>query len=709
MTAQAGRTRVAVVGAGKVSQVHLDTLRALPDVDVVAVCDPLLERAQRAARDAGVPHAVADVAALPALDVQIAHVLVPPHLHVPVARELLEAGIGVLVEKPLSLSAAEGRALGALARSHGLPLGVNHTSLASPPFRRLLRRVRAGEVGQVRHVQVTWSVSLAELASGNVASWMFRSPRNLLFEVGSHPFAQLLELAGPVHSATTTVLATRELSPGQVVGERLLVAARAQRATAELFLAFDQVYPGRSIRVHGSDGMLEAHLDLDLVGGERPTAQHELFDRFAAGWRLGRELQWDSARGLARDLAPTVRGGGDPFATVMRASIGSFHDAVRSARPPHADAERGAQVVEWCEAAARNLPADEVRFPALPPTGPARPGEVLVLGGSGLIGLPTVNGLLARGLPVTVLVRRSSGLPPELVAAAASGSVRLLVGSLEDHASLAHSVEGVRVVLHLATGAFDTPEEVERSIVGGARALADACLAAGVERLVYISSLSALYLGRDSGHEAVDDDHDVDRQPQQRNAYVQGKIAAEQALLASHRSRGLPLVIARPGIVLGAGSPLQHAGLGEWVGASHCLGWGPGTRPLPVVLTEDIAAALVLLAQHQGGELDGKALNLAARVDISAAQLVAELRRVSGRPLKFRPRSYARMRAARLARWVVKTVVRRAVQPPPSLRDAMSMEHYPVIRSDRARDVLGWKPVEDREQFLDAAVRWRRP
>jgi nucleoside-diphosphate-sugar epimerase len=126
-----------------------------------------------------------------------------------------------------------------------------------------------------------------------------------------------------------------------------------------------------------------------------------------------------------------------------------------------------------------------------------------------------------------------------------------------------------------------------------------------------------------------------------------------------------------------------------------------------VVLVDDVAAALALLVLHQGDDLDGKALNLAARPDLSAAQLVAELRRVSGRPLVFHPRSYTRMGAAQLGRWALKTGVRRALQPVPSLRDARSMEHYPVIRSDRARQVLGWKPVEDREPFLDAAVRWR--
>lgn len=697
-------TRVAVVGAGRVSAAHLDALRRLADVEVVAVCDPALDRAQRAARAAGVPHAVASVAELAPLGVQLAHVLVPPDLHVRVARDLLEAGIGVLVEKPLALSSAEARDLGELARVRGLPLGVNHNAVEEPSFRRLLARVRSGEVGHVRHVQMMLSIGLAELrAPHNVTSWMLRAPRNIVFEVGPHPFSHLLELVGPVRSATTTVLGTRRLGTGQTVPDRFVVAAAAERGTAELFVALNTAATLRTVRVLGTDGSLEVRLDEQLVAGDRHTPRHPLLDRFAVGWRLGGELQRDSVRLLARDLGPVVQGDGDLFATIMRASVKGFHDAVTAGEPVPFDVEHGARVVEWCEAAAAGLPADPIEFPALPDPGPPRPGEVVVLGANGLIGLRTVDALLARGLPVTAVVRRSRGLPPTLT----SDGVRVVVASLEDHGSLDRAVQGARAVLHLATGAFDTPEDIAGSMVGGTVALARACQAHGVQRLVYVSSVSALYLGRDAGYEVVDDALGVDPQPEHRNLYVQGKIAVEAALAVEHRERGLPVVVARPGIVLGPGAQLEHAGLGEWVHGRYCLGWGPGDRPLPVVLVDDVADALARLVEYHGDDLDGRAINLAADVDLTARDLVAELRRVTGRPLEFRPRSFGRMHAVRWGRWLLKTAARRAWQPVPSLRDAMSMEHYPRIRSDRARAVLGWTPVEEREPFLNAAVRQR--
>lgn len=696
------RTRVAVVGAGRVSGAHLAVLSTLPEVEVVAVCDPALDRARALARGADVEHALSSVAELAGLEVQIAHVLVPPHLHEPVARELLEAGIGVFVEKPLALSTAGARALGALATERGLPLGVNHNAIVEPAYRQLLRRVRAGEVGRVEHVQLTLGTPLAELGAGQLSSWMFRSPRNIMFEVGPHPFAHILELAGAVRSADTTVLHTLEARPGQVIVDRCVVAAHGERATVELYLALDPPYPGRTIRVFGSDGTLDARLDEDVVTGEQPTGRRELFHRFAVGWSMGGQLRRGSVGVLARDLVPVLRGtGGDAFLDSMRVSITAFHRAVRAGAAPPVGAESGALVVGWCEAAAAGLPTGEVAFPEVPAAGPPRAGEVVVLGANGFIGMATVQALLARRLPVTAVVRRTTGLPLALTDAAAVGRVRILVGSLEDHPSLDRAVEGARTVIHLATGEFDSTEDIERSIVGGTRALLDACTAHGVERLVYVSSISALYLGRDSGMEVIDDDVPPDPEPEERNLYVRGKIAAEAAALQGAQGGSVEVVIARPGIVLGRGAALQHAGLGEWVRGSDCLGWGAGDHPIPVVLVTDVADALALITTHQGAELNGRALNLAARVNLSAADIVTAMNHRTGRSLRFHPRSYAWMHRGQLARWVLKTAVRRSISPVPSTRDEMSMEHYPAVSSNLARDVLGWSPVEERGEFLE--------
>jgi predicted dehydrogenase len=146
---------VAVVGAGFIADFHLEILKATPGVELTVVCDADLPRAESSAVRFGVPRAVGSIEELGPDAVDVAHVLVPPPLHEPVVRRLLERGVGVFVEKPLALSSADARSLGALAAERGLPLGVNHNAVHHPAFARLLADVRAGRIGRVEHVQVT--------------------------------------------------------------------------------------------------------------------------------------------------------------------------------------------------------------------------------------------------------------------------------------------------------------------------------------------------------------------------------------------------------------------------------------------------------------------------------------------------------------------------------------------------------------------------
>src|SRR3954452_19431255 len=132
-----GNLRAALVGAGYVAQFHRDVLAETPGVDLVAVCDADAERARAAARQWGIPNAVGSVEELGDLAIDVAHVLVPPDLHVKVTRSLLEMGIGVLVEKPVALASEDARELQELADRLGLPLGLNHNNVWHPAFVRL--------------------------------------------------------------------------------------------------------------------------------------------------------------------------------------------------------------------------------------------------------------------------------------------------------------------------------------------------------------------------------------------------------------------------------------------------------------------------------------------------------------------------------------------------------------------------------------------
>ena len=129
--------RCAVFGAGHFGRYHAQKYAALPGAELVAVVDPDPARAQALAAEVGTRAATSidEVAG----SIEAASVAVPTHAHHDVATRLLEAGIHVLIEKPIAETIEQADALVALAAARGRILQVGHLQ------RFLLRRMQVSE------------------------------------------------------------------------------------------------------------------------------------------------------------------------------------------------------------------------------------------------------------------------------------------------------------------------------------------------------------------------------------------------------------------------------------------------------------------------------------------------------------------------------------------------------------------------------------
>ncbi len=138
--------RAAVVGVGYLGAFHADKYASMRDVDLVAVVDADVERA-RAVASRCRTQALTDYRAL--FDrVDCVSLAVPSPLHFGLARDLVLHDIDVLVEKPLTTSVAEGRALVAAAEQRGRILQVGHLERFNPAIRAL-----AGVVTRPRFIE----------------------------------------------------------------------------------------------------------------------------------------------------------------------------------------------------------------------------------------------------------------------------------------------------------------------------------------------------------------------------------------------------------------------------------------------------------------------------------------------------------------------------------------------------------------------------
>ncbi len=152
--------KIGIIGAGAITQVaHLPVLRKLKGVEVSAICDSDLPKARALAERFQVRDAFSDIEELLEYEkLDAIAICTPNHLHEPHVIAALSRGVHVLVERPLSLTAAGAQRILGQAAKHNLILmvGMNHRYRADVQIVRSF--VQSGELGQVESIRGSWHV-----------------------------------------------------------------------------------------------------------------------------------------------------------------------------------------------------------------------------------------------------------------------------------------------------------------------------------------------------------------------------------------------------------------------------------------------------------------------------------------------------------------------------------------------------------------------
>jgi nucleoside-diphosphate-sugar epimerase len=160
-------------------------------------------------------------------------------------------------------------------------------------------------------------------------------------------------------------------------------------------------------------------------------------------------------------------------------------------------------------------------------------------------------------------------------------------------------------------------------------------------------------------------------------------------------------VILRPCLVVGRGGMLQHGGIGSWKTPTCLLGWGSSHHPLPFVLVQDVAEAMVLAMDAPA--IEGKAFNLAGDVFLSAREYIRLAGERTLRNFRYYPRNLPLFGAKVLAKSMLKRVLGRGGESQ-SYRDMLSSAMYTQIDNHAAKQSLGWKPNTSMEVFIREAI-----
>jgi dihydroflavonol-4-reductase len=314
--------------------------------------------------------------------------------------------------------------------------------------------------------------------------------------------------------------------------------------------------------------------------------------------------------------------------------------------------------------------------------------RVLVTGATGFIGSHVVRALLARGDDVRVTVRETSR--PDALQGL---DVDRVVADITDRAAMRRAARGIERAFHVAgTTNLRLPvEQLLRINAEGTRTVLAACLAAGVQRVVHVSSVAAIGPARPGG--ALDERHV--RSGPLGIPYADAKHAAEvEALRVA--AQGLEVVVANPAHVFGRGDE-RHSStevvrrfllrrIPAYVDGAICI-----------VDVEDVAAGL-LLCDEKGAP--GERYILGTR-NYTWQRLFGELQRISG------VEGPAVRLPLRVALALAETSARTPGPTPVTTAEIRAAAHWWTYRSAKARRELGWttRPHED---TVEATVRFHQ-
>jgi nucleoside-diphosphate-sugar epimerase len=320
------------------------------------------------------------------------------------------------------------------------------------------------------------------------------------------------------------------------------------------------------------------------------------------------------------------------------------------------------------------------------PAKTAADARILVLGGTGFIGRELTRQLIDAGVGVRLLVRSAASLPESV-----RSQVECRIGDVMNRQALLDAMKGVECVAHLARSNVKIWAEYQKYEIEATRQVAECAMEAGVKRFVYTGTIDSYYGG--SGAGTITEATPLDPRIESRNLYARAKAASEEILLRMHRERGLPLVIVRPGIVIGRGGSPFHWGVGMWWHDAVCQLWGEGRNKLPLVLVEDVARGVIAAMEKPG--IEGQSFNLVADPCLSAQKYLDELDRVGGMRIQRYPAPIVRFYLMDMMKWMVKVAVRHPERRMPSYRDWESRTAQARFDCTAAKTVLGWQPVSE--------------
>jgi predicted dehydrogenase len=267
--------KVAIVGCGKIADSHVVSIQGIENCRIVGICDQEELMAKQLFERFPIDGFYTDLSMLlDAANPDVVHVTTPPKSHFPIAKQCLERGCHVYVEKPFTLDAQEAVDLINMAKERRLKIIVGHDDQFSHVSRRLRKLIQEGYLGgPPLHMESYYcyemSGAYAKALLGDKEYWVRKLPGQLLQNIISHGVARIAEY---LKSDSPNVIAygftspyLRSLGESEIIDELRVIISEEERTTA-YFTFSSQMRPElHQFRVFGVRNGLSLDADDETV------------------------------------------------------------------------------------------------------------------------------------------------------------------------------------------------------------------------------------------------------------------------------------------------------------------------------------------------------------------------------------------------------------------------------------------------------------
>ena len=613
------RLRVGIVGCGKVAEHHARWVKRVAGAELAAVADARAEVARNFAEKFSVAASFGSLQELLQANlIDVLHITTPAELHYPQACEAIEAGVHALVEKPFTLSAAEAEDLYQRAEAKGVKITADFIQMFHPAFQQVAETIRSGRLGRVvwAHVYFGVDLKLDELRNAWPLHWAYSLPGGVLHSYITHPLYMLCSvLDGPFD---VNVVPRSLGSQPQDTTDQLEIQINGAGASANLILASTRA-EAYYLCVRGTRGMVSANFTTHTFVSEIPGAGPQAIARLLANpltawqllrstmsllWRIARKkmLPYQGLGPLFENFYGSIRGGSTPITRELVLAVAGLEDKIVA----------GSGLVKLS-----NTPRPGSQENA------SRQRAALVTGATGYLGRSVVTQLIDSGYRVRVMAR-----PTSVINELERLGVEIVFGDLRDAQTVAGAVAGMNLVINLAAGLWGSGEGMLKTAVQGTTNLANAARAAGVDRVIYLGSISVYQFSR--GLRVVDENSPLEPAPEKRGAASAAKVAAERiAMDEMNKPDGPAWTILRPSFFVGRDrNPADPLGvqIGRLV-----ISFGRGGRRLRLIHVDDVARSILRILDTD--KTRKRIYTLSHPEKITARQYVREVLKPSGQRL----------------------------------------------------------------------------